>query len=155
VVSRKDVINPFQTSELRVPTSQWEAVRKLTATFRNEGGDESEPDRTPFRRYVDLWWAGMCIGARLGQATKVAEWHKFIEGTVLLSDSWRILHLQAIAIAHFGDAGVVRDPARVMNLANEFAATGLPLIIEAARNPSSDPIWLAGDFLLARRFSAV
>jgi len=155
VASRKDIINPFQTSELRVPTSQWEAVRKLTATFRTEGGEQSEPDRTPFRRYVDLWWAGMCVGVRLGLPTKVAEWHKFIDGTVLISDPWRILHLQAIAIAHFGNADAVRDPTSVINLANEFAATGLPLIIDAVRNPASDPIWLAGDFLVSRTFSVV
>jgi hypothetical protein len=152
---RKDVINPFQTSELRVPKAQWEAVRKLTSTFRTEGGEQSDPDRTPFRRYVDLWWAAMCIGVRIGQPTKVAEWHKVIEGTILLSDPWRILHLQALAIAHHGDAEIVRDPTAVINLANEFAATGLPLIVDAVRNPASDPIWLAGDFLGGRTFSAI
>ncbi len=154
MASRKDIINPFQTSELRVPAALWESVRKLTATFRTEGGEQSEPDRTPFRRYVDLWWVGMCIGATLGQATKVKEWHKFNEGTVLLSDPWRILHLQAIAISHYGNAEAVRDPTSVINLANELAATGLPMIIDAVRNPNAEPIWLAGDFLERRTFPA-
>jgi len=155
VKGRRDVVNPFQTFELRVPISQWEAVRKLTSTFRTEGGEQSDPDRTPFRRYVDLWWAGICVGVKVGQPTKVADWHKFIEGSVLISDPWRILHLQAIAIAYFKNAEVIKDPAAVINVANEFSATGLPLIIEAVRNPTSDPIWLAGDFFLNRNFGAI
>jgi hypothetical protein len=152
---RRDVVNPFQMTELRVPTSLWESVRKLTATFKNEGGEQSEPDRTPFRRYVDLWWAGMCVGLRVGHPTKVGDWHKFMDGTVFMSDPWRILHLEAISIAHFKDVEAVREPARMMNLANEYAATGLPLIIDAVRDPSSDPIWLAGDLLVGREFSGV
>lgn len=155
MASRKDILNPFQTSELRVPTSQWEAVKKLTATFRTDAGEKSEPDGAPFRRYVDLWWAGMCVGVGLGQPTKVADWHKFNVGTVFVDDPWRILHLQSIAIAHFGNAQAVREPTSIINLANEFAATGLPLIIGAVRSPEAEPIWLAGDFLRGRKFSAV
>ena len=155
MASRKDVLNPFQTSDLKVPTAQWEAVRKLTSTFKTEGGEQSEPDRTPFRRYVDLWWAGLCVGVRIGQPTKVTDWHKFIDGTILISDPWRIIHLQAIAISYLKTADVAQDPSAVISLANEFAATGLPLIIEAVRNPESEPIWLAGDFLSDRHFSIV
>ena len=153
--TRRDVVNPFQTSDLRVPTALWDSVKKLTATFRTEGGEQSEPDRTPFRRYVDIWWVSMCVGLRVGHPTKVADWHKFMDGTVLMSDPWRILHLEAIAISHFKDVEVIREPAKVVNLANEFAATGLPLLVDVVRDPSSEPIWLAGDYLVNEEFSGI
>jgi hypothetical protein len=142
-----DVVNPFLNAPLRIPNHCWSLVEKFTTTQQAQ----ADPDKAPFRRYVDLWWAGMCLGVREGRRTTLPEneWHKFNDGTVLSSDPWRIIHLQLLAVGLTGGADILDDPGAIVRMANEFCATGLPRLLEAM-NQSTEPIMVASEFLRER-----
>jgi len=127
-----------------VPRAEWDSVRRFTSTFREEGGPEPDIDKTPFDRYVDLWWAGLCIGVQLGHRTTPTEWHRFIDGVVLTSDPWRITHLELLAVALEGPE-IIRQPSKIVTMANEYAATGIRVLVEAMVG-RSDPIWAVTSF---------
>ena len=129
--------------------AEWEAVRRLTTTFRQEGGSKSDPDKSPFGRYVDLWWAGLCLGVHEGRRTRPDGWHKFNDGGVLSSDPWRISQLQLMAVGHTGGTEVLKDPGEVIAIANEFAATGLPILADAVTGKSL-PIMAATELIRER-----
>ena len=143
------VANPFQNLELKVPAADWEAVRRLTTTFRSEDGSRADPDKSPFQRYVDLWWTGLCIGVSEGRRTKPDQWHKFNDGGVLSSDPWRISQLQLLALGVVGSADVLGDPGQIISLANEFAATGLPILVDEVTGKNL-PIMAATELIRAR-----
>jgi hypothetical protein len=141
-----DVANPFVNAPLRIPAQDRALFEKLTTTQQGQG----DPDKTPFRRYVDLWWAGVCLGVQEGRRTTPDEWHRFNDGTPLSADPWRILHLQllAVALSEDGDMSMLDDPGAIIQMANEYAATGLPPLL-AEMNRSAEPIMAASAFLHA------
>jgi hypothetical protein len=146
-MSVNDVVNPFLNTSLRIPERDWSLVEKFTTTQQAQ----ADPDKAPFRRYVDLWWAGLCVGVREGRRTELPPngWHRFNDGTPLSSDPWRIIHLQLLAVGLTDDAQILDDPGAIIQMANEFAATGLPLLLEAM-NRSTEPIMVASEFLRER-----
>ena len=72
-------------------------------------------------------------GLREGKRTKLPPdaWHTFITGVILRSHPWRIFHLEMLAIAEKKDAEILKNPAEIITMANEYAATGLPRLSEA------------------------
>ena len=144
----RELVNPFQNYDLRVPKSEWEAVRRFTGTFRPEGGAEPDIDRNPFRRYIDLWWAGMCLGVQERRRTSLPPdgWHPFITGVILSSDPWRIFHLEMLAIAEKKSGEILKDPSEIILMANEYAATGL-MRLTGVMVGKSEPIWAVSQFL--------
>jgi len=90
----------------------------------------------------------MCIGVREGKRTKLAAdaWHTFVTGVILSSDPWRIFHLELLAIAETKDAEILKNPTEIITMANEYAATGFPRLIEVMLG-KSEPIWSASQFL--------
>jgi hypothetical protein len=148
----RETINPFTGFDLRVPESEWDSVRRYTGTFREDSGAKADIDRAPFRRYVDLWWAGLCIGVQEGHRTRPERWHTFETGVRLGSDPWRIFHLELLAIGETGGTEVLANPAEVVNMANEYAATGIPILVDAMTGQSS-PIWAASQLLRERAVS--
>jgi hypothetical protein len=134
------IANPYANLELRIPMREWEGVRRFTMTFRPEDGSKAEIDQSPFNRYVDLWWAALCIGVREERATHVGEWHTFVTGVVLNQEPWRIRQLELIALAKAGDVAILQEPGRVVTIANEYAATGIPILLDAMVG-QVDPIW--------------
>ncbi|MFE7093135.1 hypothetical protein [Streptomyces erythrochromogenes] len=80
-----------------------------------------------FDRQIDAWWLGLCIGVRKGERISLSpdtRTVKFIDGTVLGSDPWRITHLELLALATEGDRAL-EQPRRVMGIAMEYANFGL------------------------------
>lgn len=134
------VANPYANSPLRIPEHEWEGVRRFTTTFRPEDGSEPDIDRSPFDRYVDLWWAALCIGVHEGRLTTPPKWHEFVTGVVLNQDPWRIRELGLIALAEAEDPAVLEEPGRVIAIANEYAATGIPILLDAMTG-QTEPIW--------------
>ena len=109
-----------------------------------------DPDQRPFNRYVDLWWTALCIGAQEGKRTTPTEWHIFVRaGEVLPSNPWRIFQLQLLGLGFTGSTEILRRPGQLITLANELAATGLPLLIEEMVGKGI-PIWAVTDFLKNR-----
>ncbi len=122
--------NPFANLDLHIPVAYWEDVKQYTTT-QGGAGDTSEQS-SPFLRYVDLWAAAIAIGAEEGAYVSVsgAEQHRFHTGQVLQGDLVRIEFLQLVAIAHSKDPFVVTQPSKVIEIADAYAAGGLPILIE-------------------------
>jgi len=135
------VANPYVNFDLRIPERDWEAVRRFTMTFRPEdGADPKNIDQSPFSRYVDLWWAALIIGVREGRRSKPPEWHPFTPAVVFNQDPWRIRQLELLALAEAGNVDVLDDPGQVISIANEYAATGIEMLIDLMTG-QTEPIW--------------
>lgn len=134
--------NPFINIDLRFPTAFFEDVKRYCQT-RPEGG-RADPTQSPFPRYVDFWFLAVCVGA--AQSTKLPDepaggWRGFITGSEGLgSDGWRIDLLELLAIAAKDDAAVVGEPREVLDVANRYAAAGVPQVLEWLKSGQSDPI---------------
>jgi len=145
----------IQNQDLRIPLSEYEEVKRFTMTRTGEEGAKN-PDQCPFRRYIDIWWAALCIGAQENKRTALPppEWHTFIRaGEVLPSNPWRIFQLQLLGLGFTGSTEILRRPNELITLANELAATGLPLLIEDMVGKRI-PIWSVTDFLKTRTMSS-
>jgi hypothetical protein len=140
----EDFFNPFVNNDLLIPKRYLDDVQKYSMTFKDTE-KKKDIDRSPFDRYLDIWWAAMAIGVREGEVSRVDEPHKFITGTVFSSNPWMIVHLQMVALAHSGNVEVVRDRSSIISIANGYAATGLPIIIDIL-SKKLEPIWDISNF---------
>lgn len=123
--------NPFANLDLHIPTVYRDDVKRYTTT---QGGDgDTSVESSPFVRYVDLWAAAVAVGAQEGAFVTLDEKdakHRFIQGAVLQGDLARIEFLQLLAIGHTGDPYVVKDSRKVIEIAEAYAAGGLPILME-------------------------
>jgi hypothetical protein len=140
-----NIANPYANLPLRIPDHEWDAVRKFTTTFRPEDGSQSDIDRSPFERYVDLWWAAFCLGVREKRRSTPAKWHDFVTGVVLNQDPWRIRQIELIAVADEGPP-ILEQPGKVIAIANEYAATGIGVLLDRITG-QTEPIWALTTFL--------
>lgn len=133
------IANPYANLELRIPDHEWDAVRRFTTTFREEDGSLSDVDKSPFGRYVDLWWAALCLGIHEGRKTSPSKWHTYMTGVVFNQEPWRIRFLELVALAESGPS-LLEQPGEVIAMANGYAATGIPILIDAMTG-QTEPIW--------------
>lgn len=123
--------NPFANLDLHFPKAYWEDVKRYTTTQAGDG--DTSVESSPFKRYVDLWAAAIAIGAQEGAYVSVDAKdgkHRFIQGSVLQGDLTRIEFLQLLAIGHSGDPYIVKDSRKVIEIAEAYAAGGLPILME-------------------------
>ena len=148
-MSNDEFVAGIQNQDLKIPASEYAAVKRFTMTRTRDDGPK-DPDQCPFNRYVDLWWAALCIGAQENKRTKAKEWHTFVRaGEVLPSNPWRIFQLQLLGLGFTGSTEILRRPSELISLANELAATGLPILIEIMQGKGI-PIWDVTEFLKSR-----
>ena len=140
--------NPFQTAELRVPESFRDEVSRYCQGPTQEGR-KTGLGEAPFPRMVDMWFLALCLGAKKGNKEDLSgvKMHKFMDGTVLSSDPWRIDALMLLAISLTKDTTIVGEPAKIINLANEYAAGGLPDVIDMLKDGDADAIYNLSDNL--------
>lgn len=120
--------NPFGNLDLHIPTAYRDDVKRYTTT---QGGDgDTSEESAPFVRYVDLWAAAVAVGAEERAHVSNIDQHRFIQGSVLQGDLVRIEFLQLIAIAHTEDPYVVMDARKVIDIADGYAAGGLPILMD-------------------------
>jgi len=120
--------NPFANLDLHIPAVYRDEVKRYTTS---QGGDgDTSVESTPFVRYVDLWAAAVAVGAQEDSFISVEDKHRFIQGSVLQGDLARIEFLQLLAIGHTGDPYIVKDSRAVIDIAEGFAAGGLPILME-------------------------
>lgn len=146
------LISGLQNQNLRIPAEQLENLRRFTMTG-TEGGRNR--DDIPFDRYVDVWWNALCVGIQEGRRTQVdpQNWHNFVRaGEVLPSNPWRLFQLQLLAIGETGTTDVLSKPGELITLANEYAATGLPMLLNELLGRQV-PIWAMTKFV-EKRLSA-
>lgn len=120
--------NPFSNIDLHFPVAYRDDVKRYTTS---QGGDgDTSVETTPFVRMVDLWAAAVAIGAQEDQFVSNFEKYRFIQGAVLQGDLTRIEFLQLIAIGRSGDPFIVKEPRKVVDFADSYAAGGLPILME-------------------------
>lgn len=139
-------VNPYVNLELKIPSKYSEDFKKYTSRFKAEDGAPKDIDRSPFDRYVDLWWAAVGVGVSEGRLSSTDESEKFVTGVVLSQDPWRITHMELLAVAHVGNADVIGKPGEVIEIANGYAATGVPILVEILLK-KSEPIWDVSNYL--------
>lgn len=138
--------NPYVNHDLKIPKQYFEDIEKYTSRYRSEDGSTKDIDRSPFDRYVDFWWEAIGVGVCEGRVSDTADSKKFVTGVVLSQDPWRITHLELLAIAHKGSVEVVGKPGEVIEIANGYAATGMPILVEILLK-KSEPIWDVSNYL--------
>ena len=89
----------------------------------------------------------MIVGVREGRRSKSAEWHDFTPAVVFNQDPWRIRQLELLALAEAGGTDdlddptdILDDPGQVISMANEYAATGIGILIDQMTG-QTEPIW--------------
>lgn len=133
--------NPFVNIDLIAPNEQRDDYDQYCQT-RTVG--KASVNKNPFPRTVDLWFAGMSLAARkqLKPANLIVKKSfSFITGAIFNSDSWRVPTVMLVAIAVDENVEVVKEPRRMMDIANGLAAEGVPQIVEMLRSGNQDPIW--------------
>ena len=94
---------------------------------------------------VDLWFAGFALAVRkqLKYDNPIKEKsHRFHTGVVFDGeDSWRIQFIMLVAIEKEGSLEIVKEPSKMMDIANGLAAAGVPQIVAMLRSGSLEPIW--------------
>ena len=136
--------NPFAVIDLVAPVEQREWYDLYSIT-----GGGGGVDRSPFPRRVDLWFAGLSVAGNGGLRPvnlTGSDTFKFIEGSIFDRDSWRVQTVMLVAMAVDNDVEVVRDPHRVMAVANGMAAAGVPRLVEMLGG-DQDAIWNVSEAL--------
>jgi hypothetical protein len=131
--------NPFQAMELRLPSSYRDEISRYCQGATQDGRGTGLGD-APFPRIVDMWFLALCLAARAGKKETdlpADKTYKFMEGTVLSSDPWRIDMLMMLAVSMTGETEIVAQPRQVINLANQLAAAGMPDVIDMLRKGDS------------------
>jgi hypothetical protein len=140
-------VNPFQNLELEIPEAYRRDVEQFCQT-QPGGGAKPSPDDSPFERYIDMWFLAICIGARRGKPVEVKKSHKFMTGEILSRDPYRIELLELLAISHTKDPWILEKPPRIIDLANQLAAAGLPEVIDMLQDGNAKPIWNLTDHIV-------
>jgi hypothetical protein len=114
-----EIFNRYASIDLFMPEGSHRVIRE------HVGANQ------PFPRQVDAWWIAFCIGIRHNQTRPLPDKRtKFMDGNILSSDPWRIIHLELIALSLRGEEILTR-PRDVVQLATEHANYGLELLAEA------------------------
>lgn len=138
--------NPFAGIDLIAPVAQRDVYDRYCQT-----AGRAVVDQSPFPRMVDLWFAGLSLAARKQLAPvdlSKQDTFKFIEGSILDRDSWRVQALMLVAIATEDRVEVVGEPRRMMAIANGLAAAGVPHVVDLLRSGNQDPIWNLSEGLI-------
>ncbi len=145
-------VSNLQNQHLKFPSKYLANVQRFTMTGQSEKANNINRDDVPFDRYVDIWWLAFCIGVQEGRRTQLeaSKWYQFIRaGEVLPSNPWRLFQLQLIAVGITDSTEILSKPRELVSMANEYAATGLPILLDEMLGKSV-PIWAMTEFLHTR-----
>jgi hypothetical protein len=124
-----DLVAAYVNQDLHLPRAFDDEFGELLVSLK--GGSDK-----PFARKVDLWWATVTIGATLGRHKPVAsDRRKFHTGAVLGQESWRIAHMELLALGREGEAALT-NPHRVVEIADEYSMVGAEWITDRLRGSS-------------------
>lgn len=136
--------NPFTQLELRLPIAFQEEIRRYTRTQDTSAtGRGSRVEESPFSRYVDFWITAIAVAVSNEanvQVPSTTETWRFEYGARLQGSTAWIDLLQLIAISHDGDPLVLREPRRVIDIANSYAAAGTESLINMLAG-GEVPLW--------------
>lgn len=116
-----EINNRYSSIDLYMPENMHHIIRE------HVGANQ------PFSRFIDAWWIGLCLGVRHGGTLPLPRQEnrvKFMDGSILSSDPWRIIHLELIAVSLQGEKILTR-PREVIQLATDYANFGIEMLCEA------------------------
>ena len=89
-------------------------------------------EEKPFNLYLDFWLLAVAVGSAKSHHVPIdpGDRHRFIEGGIFQRDLPTIEFLLLLAISHEEDPYIVNDPRKVLDIAEGYAAGGIPLIKE-------------------------
>ena len=124
--------NPFANQNIHVPSAYHEDLRRYSSTFGTGDGTPTNIESVPFKRYIDFWILAAALGASQAHFVSVdpTERRFFVTGVVFQRDLPAIEFLFLLSIAHVQDPFVVRDARKVLDIAEGYAAAGIPLVKE-------------------------
>ena len=122
--------NPFANQAVHVPNAYHEDLRHYSSTFNTGEDRASGREETPFDRYIDFWLLAAALGASEGRYTPIepGDRKRFIGGSVFQRDLPAIEFLLLLAISHAEDPFIVNEPRKVLDIAEGYATTGIPMI---------------------------
>jgi hypothetical protein len=123
--------NPFAGMEVLAPKEMQEHFQRYS---QSTGAPTlSTLNEKPFPRITDFWFLAICVACKLGltpDSLEGRETYKAIDGPQIASPAWRVHALMLIAIGQTGDPHIVKDPRRVLEIANGLAFAGVPHLLE-------------------------
>jgi hypothetical protein len=134
--------NPFANIDIMVPIEFQDEIKRYN--------EDRVSDDAPFNRQVDIWFLGLCVAVQLRLAPadlSNRKTYKMITGAIFASDPWRIQALTLIAMSRTDDIKIAAEPRRIMSMASELAAAGLPHVLLMLRDGDGDAIWNLSDNL--------
>jgi hypothetical protein len=140
--------NPFVTMEINAPVEFQEHFRRFSQT--TGASSVADFDRKPFPRMVDFWFIALCVAVRKGLKPATFEGvqtYKAVEGPQIASPEWRAHALKLIAIAETGNPEVVKEPRRVLEIANGLAFAGMPHVLEVLNEAPDEAVLALSDML--------
>jgi len=137
--------NPFQGKDLKFPESVKDKVESYCQT-RPGGGPKPSPLDSPFRRQVDLWFLSICAGVSKNKRVKDPSGYRFITGEVLANNPEIIELLELLAISETNDPYVINNPQVLVEIANEYAAGGINIVIDSMTKGQSQPLWNMSEY---------
>jgi len=141
--------NPYQTQDLRYPSEFQEEVASYVLTGSDIGSQKKKPIDSPFQRQVDFWFMAVCLGANEIEIPPVKRdrTRKFNDGTVLSTDPWRINLISLIALGKTQDATILENPGKVIQLMNDLASAGIPILLGMLRNNQQEALWSLSEYI--------
>ena len=132
--------NPFESIQIVSPLTQ----RADYDHYCQTGQPRAKADTSPFPRKIDLWCAGIALAVR--KKLKPVDLTKektvsIISGDIFNTDGWQAQAVMLVAIAIKGDLEIVLEPRKMMKIANELAAAGVPHIVKMLNEGPQRPIW--------------
>ena len=134
--------NPFANQPIHVPKAYHEDLNLYSTTFISGDSKTTNLEEAPFKRYVDFWLLAVVVGASQGHFMPMTtgDRQRFITGSVFQRDLATIEFLLLLAIAHTEDPFVVNDARQVMDIAEGYAASGIPLVKEMMHQGHLPPL---------------
>ena len=119
--------NPFVTMEINAPVEFQEHFRRFSQTTGASSVAELRPKAVPAHGRLLVHRPVLAVRRGLKPATfDSVQTYKAIEGPQIASPEWRAHALKLIAIAETGNPEVVKDPRRVLEIANGLGFAGMP-----------------------------
>jgi dnd system-associated protein 4 len=95
---------------------------------------------SPFLTMKDLFMLAACIGFRMQRRKELGKREQPFHYSVF-TEAEDIPILKAIAIATTGDVSILADPDRIVQIAEEYANTGIAEIRAVVGNNAGLPLW--------------
>lgn len=133
--------NPFVNFEIRIPKLYSDKVKKFCST----GGDGNNPELSPFKRQVDLWFFAFVYAVKKGikpEIVSTKDTVNVINGVILSEDSaYRVSYIQAVYLSYFKDVSKLVEHRAVFDFASSLANAGLPYVLQILDDSDGRPLF--------------